>query len=374
MPLGTLDRTAPPLFNQGPSALSKLMFFSALALFLMVADARFNIVQPLRAAIGAVLYPIQWLALQAGAARDGRRPLPRGPADRAGQARRTPARRSRCSPNAPARPTRWRRRTRGCARCSSCARPRRRRAARPRCCTTPPIPTPASWSSTRASTNGIAAGSPVIDEHGRAGPGHAGAALQQRDHAGDRPRPVHPRAERAHRRAQRGVRRRQRRTAAGWSCASWRPTPIVQEGDLLTTSGVDGVYPPGLPVAKIDRIERRADSAFARIHCVPLAPVTAARYVLVLAPTGVQAPKPVPAAPAAAATSKKKGDKPAPSPRSRADGKKEGRNPMIMRPGQQQLLLPVNPLFMWGSLHRGAAASTCCRWAAPPGCPTSWRW
>ena len=29
MPLGTLDRTAPPLFNQGPSALSKLIFFSA---------------------------------------------------------------------------------------------------------------------------------------------------------------------------------------------------------------------------------------------------------------------------------------------------------------------------------------------------------
>ncbi len=24
----------------------------------------------------------------------------------------------------------------------------------------------------------------------------------------------------------------------------------VQEGDLLTTSGVDGVYPPGLPVAR----------------------------------------------------------------------------------------------------------------------------
>jgi rod shape-determining protein MreC len=64
MPLGTLDRTAPPLFNQGPSALSKLVFFSALALFLMVADARFHIVQPLRAAIGAVLYPVQWLALK----------------------------------------------------------------------------------------------------------------------------------------------------------------------------------------------------------------------------------------------------------------------------------------------------------------------
>jgi hypothetical protein len=40
MPLGTLDRTPPPFFRQGPSALTKLVFFSALALFLMIADAR----------------------------------------------------------------------------------------------------------------------------------------------------------------------------------------------------------------------------------------------------------------------------------------------------------------------------------------------
>ena len=64
MPLDTLDRTPPPFFKQGPSALSRLVFFSALALFLMVADARFRIVQPLRAAIATVLYPAQWLALQ----------------------------------------------------------------------------------------------------------------------------------------------------------------------------------------------------------------------------------------------------------------------------------------------------------------------
>jgi hypothetical protein len=51
MPLGTLDRTPPPFFKQGPSALSKLMVFSAVALFLMVADTRFAIVKPLRAAL-----------------------------------------------------------------------------------------------------------------------------------------------------------------------------------------------------------------------------------------------------------------------------------------------------------------------------------
>jgi rod shape-determining protein MreC len=62
MPLGTLDRTPPPFFKQGPSALSKLMVFSALALFLMVADTRFRITQPLRAAVATALYPVQWVA------------------------------------------------------------------------------------------------------------------------------------------------------------------------------------------------------------------------------------------------------------------------------------------------------------------------
>jgi len=64
VPLGTLDRTPPPFFKQGPSALSKLMVFSALALFLMVADTRFKITQPLRAAVATVLYPIQWVVLR----------------------------------------------------------------------------------------------------------------------------------------------------------------------------------------------------------------------------------------------------------------------------------------------------------------------
>ena len=65
----------------------------------------------------------------------------------------------------------------------------------------------------------------------------------------------------------------------------------VQEGDLLTTSGVDGVYPPGLPVAKVDRVERRVDSAFARIHGVPLAQTQGARHVLVLKPGAAELPQ-----------------------------------------------------------------------------------
>ena len=64
MPLGTLDRTPPAFFKQGPSAVSKLLFFSAVAVLLMVADVRFGVTQPLRATLSVVLYPVQWLAMR----------------------------------------------------------------------------------------------------------------------------------------------------------------------------------------------------------------------------------------------------------------------------------------------------------------------
>ena len=59
MPLGTLDRRPPPLFHQGPSALTRLMVFSAVALFLMAADTRFAVTRPLRAGLAMVLLPIE---------------------------------------------------------------------------------------------------------------------------------------------------------------------------------------------------------------------------------------------------------------------------------------------------------------------------
>ena len=69
MPLGTLDRSAPTLFKHGPSPLSRLALYSALALFLMVADARFRITEPLRKVVATALYPLQWLMLQYAALR-----------------------------------------------------------------------------------------------------------------------------------------------------------------------------------------------------------------------------------------------------------------------------------------------------------------
>jgi len=56
----------------------------------------------------------------------------------------------------------------------------------------------------------------------------------------------------------------------------------VQNGDLLVTSGLDGVFLAGLPVAKVVRIERDTSYSFARIYCVPLAGVENFGEVVVL--------------------------------------------------------------------------------------------
>lgn len=69
----------------------------------------------------------------------------------------------------------------------------------------------------------------------------------------------------------------------------------VQEGDTLVTSGIDGTYPPGLPVATISSIERDPAYPFARIRCTPIAGVDKHRYLLVLTGLPDLAKRPVPA-------------------------------------------------------------------------------
>jgi rod shape-determining protein MreC len=58
----------------------------------------------------------------------------------------------------------------------------------------------------------------------------------------------------------------------------------VQVGDILVTSGLDGVYLPGFPVAKVVNIERDSAYSFARIFCVPVAGVENFGEIMVLNP------------------------------------------------------------------------------------------
>lgn len=66
----------------------------------------------------------------------------------------------------------------------------------------------------------------------------------------------------------------------------------VQVGDLLVTSGLDGIFLPGFPVAKVTSVERDNAFAFARISALPLAGVENFGEVMVLAPRQELPPPP----------------------------------------------------------------------------------
>ena len=56
----------------------------------------------------------------------------------------------------------------------------------------------------------------------------------------------------------------------------------IRVGDRLLTSGIDRVYPAGVPVARVSRVSRSQSSPYLRVECVPLAGLDRSRAVLVL--------------------------------------------------------------------------------------------
>ena len=44
----------------------------------------------------------------------------------------------------------------------------------------------------------------------------------------------------------------------------------LRAGDRLLTSGIDRVYPAGIPVATINRVSRSQSSPYLRVDCLPL--------------------------------------------------------------------------------------------------------
>ena len=282
MALASLGRDPPPFFRQGPSALSRLVVFSAMALLLMVADARFHMVQPLRASIATALYPLQWLVLQplslsqhANERMDGMftkeatvQLLRQQLAEQRQRAQQTEQlilenQRLRGILNLQERQSPG---TLAAQVVYDAADPYTRKVVLD-----------------RGESQGVHLASPVIDEFGVIGqvtrvfPVSSEVTLiTDRDHA----IPVV------------NVRTGARGVAYGETTRNANALELrfmaanadVSAGDLLTTSGVDGIYPPGLPVARVDKVERRTEAVFARIECVPIAMVAGARHVLVLLP------------------------------------------------------------------------------------------
>jgi rod shape-determining protein MreC len=60
------------------------------------------------------------------------------------------------------------------------------------------------------------------------------------------------------------------------------PNADIQVGDVLVTSGLDGMYPAGLAVAKVSQVESVAQGAFSRVVCQPLAGIDRHRQLLIV--------------------------------------------------------------------------------------------
>ena len=291
MPLGTLDGTPPPFFRQGPSALSKLMFFSALALFLMVADTRLHIAQPLRVALATVLYPVQWTVMQpvmwaqSGGQYFGSLQQAQAKAETAQRQLSLQSQRANQVEQLALENERLRQLLGLRERLSTPAQ-----AAQVLYDAADPYSHKGIVD--RGSVDGIVSGSPVLDENGILGQvTRVYPMISEVTLIIDRDQAIPVLNTRTGARGL--VFGDPSARASALELRFMAASADVQAGDQLTTSGVDGVYPAGLPVARVEKVERRADTAFARITCAPLALVTGVRHVMILTPVGPQiAPRP----------------------------------------------------------------------------------
>ena len=56
----------------------------------------------------------------------------------------------------------------------------------------------------------------------------------------------------------------------------------VIEGDMLVTSGIDEIYPSGLPVARVKKVKKNQNDALAFVACEPHASLFSNKYVAVI--------------------------------------------------------------------------------------------
>jgi rod shape-determining protein MreC len=280
MAFGVLEQDPPPFFRQGASAFSKLIVFSAAAVFLMVADTRFQMLQPARAVLQAVLFPMQWLAqrpgLIAGEAADfidkvqsadavhtGLVEKMRQQSARAYQVEQLELENRRLRALLDLRPTLA---VSGTAAqvLYDAADPYTRKVV-----------------IDRGQAQDVKLGAPVLDEKGVMGQvtrvfllSSEVTLITDREHA----TPVLN-----VRTGARGVMYGDTSSHAdAMELRFMAANADVEAGDLLTTSGVDGVYPAGIPVARVEKVDRQVNAVFARIYCVPVALVAGAGHVLVL--------------------------------------------------------------------------------------------
>lgn len=273
-----MDHSPPPLFKQGPSALARLIVFVVLALALLVADARFNALGAVRQVFGTLLYPFQRAAL---APRD----LAVSIADYFASGERLRAENAQL-----------RSRNLELGLEASRAASQRIELEHLRALLTleqhapvRPIPAEIEYDARDPFTQkvvinrglhaGIEDGAPVVNETGLVGqvtrvyPLNAEVTLLT-----DRDQAVPVQNLRT------GVRSVVYGTSRG-NLLELRFVPNgadIVVGDELVTGGLDGVYPQGLPVARVVQVERQSEQAFANVTALPVAGIGGARALLVL--------------------------------------------------------------------------------------------
>jgi len=287
MPLGTLDRTPPPFFRQGHSALSRLVLFATLALLLMVADTRFEIAAHARAAIATVLHPLQ-LALRAPVEllADAGRYLQGLASAQAAEQR---AQQQLALQSAMlARATQLESENAALRELLGLSAALRARTIAAQVLFEAADPYSRKLVVDRGSTHGVVVGSAAL-----APAGVVGQVTRVFPLSSEVTLLVDPSAAIAVLNARTG----QRWLAGGGLLRSTamelRFVPAhadLAEGDALMTSGIDGVHPAGLAVAHIERVERQAGSEFARVLLRPAAAPDTLRHLLLIEPLAAQMP------------------------------------------------------------------------------------
>ena len=281
MALDTLERSTPPIFRPGLSVTAKMLLLGLLSVLLMVADHRLNISQPVRAGVALVLAPLQWLSLQPGhAARavghyfgnleEAQDAAQLFQSRTIAQAQRLQQVEQLSVENAHLRQlldlrTQLAGPVKAVQVLYVTADPYTRRVV-----------------VDRGLLAGIVQGSAVIDTAGVVGQvTRVYPLVSEVTLLTDRQQSIPVMNART---GSRHVANGDPQTLGGSLELKFVPAGAdIQQGDLLTTSGIDGVYPAGLHVARVARIDRRVDSSFARVHAEPMA-TERGRHLLVLLP------------------------------------------------------------------------------------------
>jgi len=284
-----MDRSPPSFFNRGPAPVVRLTFFALASILLMVTDARFRYMEPLRQALSTIVYPFQRTALapveSAGrigdyfeSVADLQRDNNELRAEKLRDAQDLLTLQSLRAENA---------QLRGLLHARERAKPD---AIFAEIIYAGRDPFSRTVIVDKGATQGVERGQPVIDTTGLVGqvtrvqPLVSEVTLvTHKDHS----IPVQV------------VRNGLRAVAFGAGDGAslelrfLSANADVQNEDLVVTSGIDGVYPPGLPVGKVVRIDRDATQSFARILIAPAAGTGQHRAVLVLRPRAETPPYPV---------------------------------------------------------------------------------